>query len=519
MLKIPTFIIGGLLILTGLVGFLLQDLGLSLKLTGPLADDAEFTLSDGNDSVTVDLGFPSSKSAGEYAFWMVHQLNLKHAKDRSQANYAVEHGSTAYETKSFWHASSKGNTQDILVKHGDTGEMGDLANTDTNRSTIRFVYKNFTNNTGPVTLTSTNWANVKSNPELKPGDSLEFYKSWTAFIPGIIGIILILLAQGAESAPKARKHIMHVAVLIGLVGFIAVAKQLPKAISEMNWLKGETYGIIQASTLKSTTMLASAGLLLVFVILCIVSFITARKEMAATAKAEAEKKKKVLNKVKAKNEDANDNKSDKDGDDEKKSNSHSKDSKSEKTEKKDESSKSVDKKSSHTDKDQKKEDKTKTEVKKKETLPSDKAGNSKPEDTQKPSTEKLPDKKEDSIASEKKKENESSSKKASTENQKSETTSKSKEPPEAEPKRDAQIKSDMSTVDKSEPNSEKEKAESKSTAPKIKRSTTESTQVGTPPSQIVNEPIKKPSNQRPSGSDSNEKPEKKKSSENVKESE
>lgn len=370
MLKIPTFIIGGLLILTGLVGFLLQDLGLSLKLTGPLADDAEFTLSDGNDSVTVDLGFPSSKSAGEYAFWMVHQLNLKHAKDRSQANYAVEHGSTAYETKSFWHASSKGNTQDILVKHADTGEMGDLANTDTNRSTIRFVYKNFTNNTGPVTLTSTNWANVKSNPELKPGDSLEFYKSWTAFIPGIIGIILILLAQGAESAPKARKHIMHVAVLIGLVGFIAVAKQLPKAISEMNWLKGETYGIIQASTLKSTTMLASAGLLLVFVILCIVSFITARKEMAAKAKAEAEKKKKVLNKVKAKNEDANDNKSDKDEDDEKKPDSDSEDSKSEKTEKKEDLSKSstknVEKETSSMGKDEKKGDQVKPEVKKKE---------------------------------------------------------------------------------------------------------------------------------------------------------
>ena len=75
MLKIPTFIIGGLLILTGLAGYLFQDLGLSLKLTGPIPDDAEFTLSDGNDSVILDLGFPSSKSAGEYAFWMVHRLN------------------------------------------------------------------------------------------------------------------------------------------------------------------------------------------------------------------------------------------------------------------------------------------------------------------------------------------------------------------------------------------------------------------------------------------------------------
>ena len=424
MLKIPTFIIGGLLILTGLVGFLLQDLGLSLKLTGPLADDAEFTLSDGNDSVTVDLGFPSSTSAGEYAFWMVHQLNLKHAKDRSQANYAVEHGSTAYETKSFWHASSKGNTQDILLKHADTGEMGDLANTDTNRSTIRFVYKNFTNNTGPVTLTSTNWANVKSNPELKPGDSLEFYKSWTAFIPGIIGIILILLAQGAESAPKARKHIMHVAVLIGLVGFIAVAKQLPKAISEMNWLKGETYGIIQASTLKSTTMLASAGLLLVFVILCIVSFITARKEMAAKAKAEADKKKKVLNKVKAKNEDANDNKSDKDEDDEKKPDSDSEDSKSEKTEKKEDLSKSstknVENETSHMGKDEKKGDQVKPEVKK---------------------------------------ENDSPSNEASTKTQNSDTTSRSKDAPKEEAKKES---SKTSSDSPKSNNEDKPPAETKS---------------------------------------------------------
>ena len=303
------------MILTGLAGYLFQDIGLSLKLTGPIADDAEFTLSDGNDSVSVDLGFPSSKSAGEYAFWIVHRLNQNHAKDRSQANYAVEQGSTAYETQSFWHASSKGDTQEALVVHAETGELGNLAETDANRSTVRLVYKNFTGNTSPVTLTSTNWTNIESKTELKPGDSLQFSKSWTAFIPGIIGIILIALVQGAEMKPNAKKHIMHVAVLIGLVGFIMLAfRMLPSAISEMNWLKGETYGIIHASSLKATTMLASAGLLLVFVILCVVSFITARKEMAAQAKAEAEKKKKVLNKVKAKNEDAVLEKSDKDDD-------------------------------------------------------------------------------------------------------------------------------------------------------------------------------------------------------------
>ena len=324
------------MILTGLAGYLFQDIGLSLKLTGPIADDAEFTLSDGNDSVSVDLGFPSSKSAGEYAFWIVHRLNQNHAKDRSQANYAVEQGSTAYETQSFWHASSKGDTQEALVVHAETGELGNLAETDANRSTVRLVYKNFTGNTSPVTLTSTNWTNIESKTELKPGDSLQFSKSWTAFIPGIIGIILIALVQGAEMKPNAKKHIMHVAVLIGLVAFIMLAfRMLPSAMSEMNWLKGETYGIIHASSLKSTIMLSSAGLLLVFVILCVVSFITARKEMAAQAKAEAEKKKKVLNKVKAKNENADLDKSDKDDDkddkkkeDDKKSDKDVKDSKS-----------------------------------------------------------------------------------------------------------------------------------------------------------------------------------------------
>ena len=91
---------------------------------------------------------------------MVHRLNLEHAKDRSQANYAVEQGSTAYKTQSFWHASSKGDTQQALVKHAETGELDNLAGTDVNCSKVRFVYKNFTGNTSPVTLTSTNWTNV-----------------------------------------------------------------------------------------------------------------------------------------------------------------------------------------------------------------------------------------------------------------------------------------------------------------------------------------------------------------------
>ena len=75
MLKIPTFILGGLLILTGLGSYLLQDLGVSIKLSGPLAENAKLTLSDGEESHELDLGYPSSKAAGEQAYWLIERVN------------------------------------------------------------------------------------------------------------------------------------------------------------------------------------------------------------------------------------------------------------------------------------------------------------------------------------------------------------------------------------------------------------------------------------------------------------
>ena len=467
MLKIPTFIIGGLLILTGLAAYLLQDMGLSLKLTGPLSDDAKFTLSDGNESLVVDLGFPSSDSAGEYAFWMVHRLNLEHAKDRSQANYAVEQGSKAYKTKSFWHASSKGDTQKALVKHAKTGELDNLAGTDFNRSKIRFVYKNFTDNTSPVTLSSTNWTNVDSKIELKSGDSLEFYKSWTAFIPGIIGIILIALVQGAEKKPNARKHIMHVAVLIGLIGFIMLAfRMLPAAVAEMNWLKGETYGIIQASSLKAITMLASAGLLLVFVIICVVSFVTARKEMAAQKKLEVEKKKKVLDKVKTKNEEADDKKSDTGYEDEKKEKS-SGDKIKEDEKKYDDDAKDSDSKDSKNKKDSskdsdKKEEKEKDSEDNDESEDSKKAvDNSKGSETPKPEPEKEAAKAAEDAPETKKEDEESTVEKKSPEAPKDNSGVEEKKPEEpskeANSTNESDSASDSDFKDQEDSNEEKEK--------------------------------------------------------------
>ena len=294
MIKIPAFIIGGLLILTGIAGYLFQEPGLSIKITGPLAEDAQLTLSDGNQSHELDLGYASSDAAGEQAYWLIYNLNLNHAKDASQGNYAIDQGATGrgYITKSFWYASSKGETMKALKQESDNFQgagNGDpieinWAKVDQNSSKIRFIYKKFADSPGPITLQANNWKNIDINPKPKPNEKIEFGTSWTAFIPGILGIILILLTLGADKFPKGHKHFMHAAVLVALVCFFVVTKMLLDAYSEMTLLKEEPYMIIHISSLKPTVMLLSAGLLLIFVILCVVSFIEARKNRVTEEK-------------------------------------------------------------------------------------------------------------------------------------------------------------------------------------------------------------------------------------------
>ena len=53
MLKIPTFVLGGLLILTGLIGYLFQAPSLSIVIKGRLADDTKLVFSDGTQTQTV----------------------------------------------------------------------------------------------------------------------------------------------------------------------------------------------------------------------------------------------------------------------------------------------------------------------------------------------------------------------------------------------------------------------------------------------------------------------------------
>ena len=305
MLKVPTYVIGSLLFLTGLLGYLVQDPGLTLKLKGPLANNAKFVLSDGAQTHEMDF-IPCPESAGENVWWLAHKLNEDHARVASQKNFATENGANDNDLQSFWYASSRGETMKGLLLESErynnagTGESIsiDWTKIDINSSSLRIIYKNAADNPGPVTLTSNNWENVDLDPLPNPGDEISFSKSWTAFIPGIIGLILVILARLADVFSNGRKHIMHLAVLFGLLGFFVSAGKIGSAVAEMNWLKGEPYGIIHASMLKPLSMLLTSGLLFIFIILCVVSFISARKEMAAQAKAEEERKKKSSKRLK-----------------------------------------------------------------------------------------------------------------------------------------------------------------------------------------------------------------------------
>ncbi len=299
MLRIQTFIIGGLLVLTGAAGYLFQDLALSLTIKGPLADDAIFVLSDGKERHEMDF-IPTTGSAGENVWWIVHKLNEEHARDASQGNYVAEQTGRPEEAKSFWYASSRGATLKGMLQesenYNNAGSGEPIAikwsSIDANSSNLRIVYKKVGDNDGNVTLTSNNWTNAEyKNREVKPDEVLTFKKSWTAFIPGIIGLLLIALAQAGEKLPNARKHIMHLAVALGFVCLLVVGKMIGGAVGEMFWLKDDPYGIIHASMLKSVSMLLSTGLLAIFVILCVLSFIEARKEKAAQEKLDAVKDK------------------------------------------------------------------------------------------------------------------------------------------------------------------------------------------------------------------------------------
>ena len=89
--------------------------------------------------------------------------------------------------------------------------------------------------------------------------------SLTALIPAAFGLLLAIFGFLAKSKENLRKHLMHAAVLVGLLGFIIPAWRI---VSKINDIKVSLAVLSQA---------AMALICLVFVILCVKSFVDARR--------------------------------------------------------------------------------------------------------------------------------------------------------------------------------------------------------------------------------------------------
>lgn len=101
--------------------------------------------------------------------------------------------------------------------------------------------------------------------------------SWTALIPSIAGLLLFLLGLGSNAKPNLLKHLMHVAALVALLGMIGSFKGIPNLIKV---LQGHNDTLaIGHEPIRELAAWAQSGMfliLLVFLILCIRSFVVAR---------------------------------------------------------------------------------------------------------------------------------------------------------------------------------------------------------------------------------------------------
>ena len=96
----------------------------------------------------------------------------------------------------------------------------------------------------------------------------------TALIPSIVGVILVILGFVAlTDDAKKRMLYMHIAVTVGLLGFLGTAKSIFDYIQMMR-------GVQFPHPIAVEEKAAMSVLLLVFVVLCVRSFIAARRARA-----------------------------------------------------------------------------------------------------------------------------------------------------------------------------------------------------------------------------------------------
>jgi thiol:disulfide interchange protein len=93
----------------------------------------------------------------------------------------------------------------------------------------------------------------------------------TSLIPSAFGILLVAFGSMAETPVQRRRMLaMHIAVTVGLLGFLATAAAL---VSVVQLIKGKLFPYPIAIEEKA----AMSVLLLIYVLLCVRSFIVARR--------------------------------------------------------------------------------------------------------------------------------------------------------------------------------------------------------------------------------------------------
>ncbi len=97
------------------------------------------------------------------------------------------------------------------------------------------------------------------------------HKFPTSLIPVAFGILLVTFGGMAETPETRRRMLfMHIAVTVGLLGFLATA---PSLVSAFQLFKGKLFPYPAAIEEKA----AMSVLLLIYVVLCVRSFIAARR--------------------------------------------------------------------------------------------------------------------------------------------------------------------------------------------------------------------------------------------------
>jgi hypothetical protein len=97
------------------------------------------------------------------------------------------------------------------------------------------------------------------------------HKFPTSLIPVAFGVLRVTFGRMAETPVQKRRMLfMHIAVTVGLLGFLATA---PALVQVVELFKGKLFPYPAAIEEKA----AMSALLLIYVVLCVRSFVVARR--------------------------------------------------------------------------------------------------------------------------------------------------------------------------------------------------------------------------------------------------